>query len=85
MDVIPIGAMEKSDELVAAFEAEFIAALESGDDFAARELAAAGWPVYYTDEDTPAGTVIKRFPDGRRQLVSGWGAKQRIVRDLGFA
>ncbi len=82
MDVTPTGAIEKSDDLVAAFEAEFIAALESGDDFASRELAAEGWPVYYTEENTPAGTVIKRFPDGRRQLVSGWGAKQRIVCDL---
>lgn len=69
-------------DLAAEFDAEFIAGLESGDDFAARELTAAGWPVYYTEADTPAGTVIKRLPDGRRQLVSGWGAKQQVVRDL---
>ena len=67
---------------VAEFEAEFIAGLESGDDFAARELLAAGWPVYYAEDDTPPGLVIKRHPDGRRQLVRGWGPDEEVVRDL---
>jgi hypothetical protein len=67
---------------VAAFEADLTAWLEQPDDFAARELQAAGFAVYYIDDDTPSGLVIKEFPDGRRQLVRGAGASQTVIRDL---
>lgn len=40
---------------------------------AARETLKAGFPVYYVDAETPAGLVIKKHPDGRRELVS-WSA-----------
>lgn len=66
----------------AAFEAEFIAGLESEDDFAVRELLAEGWPVYYLEDDTPEGLVVKEHPDGRRQWVRGAGANERVIRDL---
>ena len=82
MDTPLAGPPTKEQDPVAEFEAEFIAGLESGDDFAARELLAAGWPVYYAEEDTPPGLVIKRHPDGRRQLVRGWGPDEEVVRDL---
>lgn len=33
-----------------------------------RELLAAGHPIVYRDPDTPAGRVVKHFPDGHREL-----------------
>ena len=40
-----------------------------GDDSAAREHLAAGCPIYYREQSTPAGLQIKKYPDGRRELV----------------
>lgn len=60
----------------------FVGWLNAPDDFAARNALAAGFPVYYVEDDTPHGLVIKEHPDGRRQLVSGAGASQKVVRDL---
>lgn len=82
MDVLPTGSPAEQAERVAAFEAEFIAGLESEDDFAVRELLAEGWPAYYIEDDTPAGLVIKEHPDGRRQLVCGGGCNEQVVQDL---
>ena len=82
MDTLPAKPAAPDPEEVAKFEAEFIAGLESEDDFAVRELLAAGWPVYYVEDDTPPGVVVKEYPDGRRQWVSGAGASERVVRDL---
>lgn len=45
------------------------AILRREDDFAAREHLAAGFPIYYGEDDTPAGMVVKEYPDGRRELV----------------
>ena len=81
MDTVP-KPTRTDEENAAAFETEFVAWLEDPDDFAVRDLLAAGWPVYYADDDTPAGLVIKEYPDGRRQLVRGWGADEQVVRDL---
>ncbi|MDC5123761.1 hypothetical protein NRA16_17765 [Acinetobacter baumannii] len=36
---------------------------------AAQEHFAAGHPVYYTEDDTPADLLIKEYPDGRRELI----------------
>lgn len=36
---------------------------------AAREHLAAGFPIYYSDRDTPANALIKEYPDGHRELV----------------
>jgi hypothetical protein len=66
----------------AEFEAEFLAGLESDDDFAVRELLVEGWPAYYIEDDTPEGLVVKEHPDGRKQWVRGAGANERVVRDL---
>ena len=35
----------------------------------AGEHLAAGHPIYYSNVDTPAGLLIKEYPDGRRDLV----------------
>lgn len=43
--------------------------LERDGNFAVREHLAAGRSVYYTDDETPDGLLIKEHPDGRRELV----------------
>jgi len=40
-----------------------------GDDSAAREHLAAGFPIYYCESSTPSGLQIKEYPDGHRELV----------------
>ena len=39
------------------------------DGAAARGHLEAGFPVYYSDPDTPNGVIIKEYPGGRRELV----------------
>ncbi|ETF02178.1 hypothetical protein W822_15780 [Advenella kashmirensis W13003] len=39
------------------------------DGAAARGHLQAGRPVYYREDTTPSGLVIKEFPNGRRELV----------------
>jgi hypothetical protein len=56
--------------------------LRMGDDSAALALWAAGIPTYHSDDDTPAGLVIKKHPDGRRQLVRFDPAGDEVIRDL---
>ena len=43
--------------------------LLDGNDTAARALWEEGLPVYYEEDDTPEGLLIKEYPDGRRELV----------------
>lgn len=45
------------------------AALRNDDGAAAREHLEAGFPIYYSEADTPPDVVIKQYPDGRRELV----------------
>ena len=49
---------------------ELGADLAQDDGRAAREHLAAGFPIYFREADTPAGLVIKQYPDGRRELVT---------------
>jgi hypothetical protein len=72
----------KPTDPVAEFEAEFIAGLESEDDFAVRERLAAGKAVYYVEDDTPPGMVIKEYPSGKRQLVKHVRGNDQVIRDL---
>lgn len=39
------------------------------DGAAARSHLEAGFPIYYSETDTPADAIIKEYPDGRRELV----------------
>lgn len=39
------------------------------DGAAARSHLEAGFPIYYSEFDTPADAIIKEYPDGRRELV----------------
>jgi hypothetical protein len=57
------------DDMTPAELEAFLATLAHDDGAAARNHLARGNPIYCTTENTPAGLVEKRFPDGRRQLV----------------
>ena len=48
---------------------EFANVLAHDDGFAAKQHLAAGRPIYYGDDRYPEG-IIKKFPNGRQQLVS---------------
>jgi len=55
---------------------------DDGDDSAAREHLAAGFPIYYCDATTPSGLQIKKHPDGRRELVRFRRDGDEIIRLL---
>lgn len=57
-------------------------AIIEDDGLAARQHLAAGRPIYYGDADYPEG-LIKKYPDGRRQLVSvSKDGEITVIRDL---
>ena len=56
--------------------------LERDGDLAAREHLAAGRPIYYWEEDTPEGLAIKKYPDGRRELVRQGRHGDEVIRAL---
>lgn len=53
-----------------------------GDDSAARAHLAAGRAIYYSDDDTPAGLLVKEHPDGRRELVRFRESGDEVARVL---
>jgi hypothetical protein len=73
---------EMSETEFEEFDREFVAALEAGDDSAARASLAAGVPIYYAEEDTPASGVIKEYPDGRKELVAFVNDKETLLQML---
>ncbi|HBV0869502.1 TPA: hypothetical protein MDN71_005310 [Klebsiella pneumoniae] len=52
------------------------------DGAAAREHLEAGFPIYYTEDDTPADLLIKEHPGGRRELVKVVGKTDEVVKVL---
>ncbi len=61
---------------------ELEAALSNDDGLAAKQHLAAGRAIYYADDLYPEG-LVKKYPDGRKQLVSAVGeGKVSIIRDL---
>ena len=56
--------------------------LERDGDFAAREHLAAGHPIYCVEYDTPEGQLIKKYPDGRRELVRHAREGDEVVQAL---
>lgn len=57
--------IDPDDELAAIIEN---AALHD-DGAEARSHLEAGFPIYYSEPETPEGVIIKKYPDGRRELV----------------
>jgi hypothetical protein len=61
---------------------EFENALAHDDGRAAKQHLAAGRPIYYGDERFPEG-LIKKYPDGHRQIVSvDPDGRITVIRDL---
>jgi hypothetical protein len=60
----------------------FARALAENEGRAAKAHLAAGRPIYCGDERYP-GMVIKKFPDGRKQLIriSGSG-EETVIREM---
>ncbi len=48
------------------------------------EHLAAGYPIYYSEEDHP-GEIIKHYPDGHREIVRLENDKEVCVRPIGKA
>ena len=67
-------------------EAEFWTAVASevvpDDGEAARAHLAAGRAITYLEPNTPPGHVIRRYPDGRRELVRVERDGDTVVRTL---
>ena len=51
------------------FEEEFDRLIREDDGSAADEILASGQPISIAREDTPAGHVIRLYPDGHEELV----------------
>jgi len=64
-----------------AFEAEFEREIAKDDDSAAREILASGRAIHIARDDTPAGHVIRVYPDGREELVAV--DRERLANKLG--
>lgn len=58
--------IDPDDELATTLEN----AARNDDGSIARAHLAAGFPIYYSEADTPADAIIKEYPGGRRELVS---------------
>ena len=58
-------SIDADDELAAILEN----AVRNDDGAAAQSHLEAGFPIYYSEDDTPSGAIIKEYPDGRRELV----------------
>ncbi|ENV35483.1 hypothetical protein [Acinetobacter gerneri] len=57
--------------------------LVSADDGAAAQMhLAAGFPIYYSEDDTPADLLIKEYPSGKRELVRVRGKIDELVKVL---
>lgn len=61
---------------------DLINAARYDDGAAAQEHLEAGFPVYYTEDDTPADLLIKEHPNGLRELVKVVGKTDEVVKVL---
>lgn len=60
----------------------FETALANDDGLAAKQHLTAGRPIYYGDDRYPDG-LVKKYPDGRKQLVAVSDKGEiSVIRDL---
>lgn len=52
-----------------SFEQEFERDITMDDDTASSAILASGLPIHIARDDTPAGHVIRIYPDGREELM----------------
>lgn len=64
---MPAVATSQAETFLAS--AEFERAITHDDGLAAQQHLAAGRPIYYGDAQYPEG-LVKKYPDGHKQLVS---------------
>ena len=57
-------------------------AFEQNDNSEALRLLGEGYPIVYREPETPAGHVIQRYPDGKRELVRYENRKPVVVAEL---
>jgi hypothetical protein len=76
-------AIEQLGDLFGVEEARLLreidVAFSCDEGTAVREHLAAGRSIYYREESTPAGLVIRRNPDGSRQLVKFTAERTELV------
>ncbi|MEX8139976.1 hypothetical protein AB7B51_17395 [Acinetobacter baumannii] len=78
MGILTPPIKDQSDELWR----DLLTAARNDDGAAVQEHFAAGHPVYYTEDDTPADLLVKEYPDGRREWVRVIGKRDEVVRTL---
>jgi hypothetical protein len=71
---------QQADSFLAS--TEFEQAMTHDDGQAAQQHLNAGRPIYYGDARYPEG-LVKKYPDGRKQLVSvSLEGRVSVIRDL---
>lgn len=60
----------------------FTEQLAQDDGSAAQADLAAGYPIYYSEEDTPDKYLIKEYPDGRKEYVTFKGKQEVFIQRL---
>ena len=63
----------------------FASDIARDDGAVARRHLEAGNPVYVHTAETPAGMIEKRFPNGRRQLVTWDSSGEHVVSELALS
>lgn len=79
LDFSKLDSMSPEEER--RFFSAFTRALASDKGEAAKSHLAAGRPIYYGDERY-RGSVVKEYPDGRRELVKFENDAEVVVRTL---
>ena len=69
VDLQPHDSSEHEAPIHETFEEEFDRLIREDDGSAADEILASGQPISIAREDTPAGHVIRLYPDGREEIA----------------
>jgi len=70
------------DTMTADQERAFLRALERSIDADAKAHLAAGASIVYREQTTPPGHIIRKYPDGRRELLCYVDGHAAVVREL---
>ena len=79
MKTLQSGGLQDPNE---ALWHDLLHGLQHDDGAAAKEHLQAGFPIYYAEDGTPAGFLIKEHPSGRRELVRFDEAGDEVIRVL---
>jgi hypothetical protein len=70
------------DTMTADQERAFLHELERSNDAEAKAHLAAGASIVYREQTTPPGHIIRKYPDGRRELLHYVDGLPIVVREL---